>query len=151
MCYCNFTFPLYSCHFIFYRIFYFVSSFSVHNLYLILTAHKPGGAGDTPPPPNWVHKKIPSCAVELNTQNCAWFGSQISLITAMSFREAMLPEPPTRGSAPGPPLGDLRSPDPCAPPPLEHSNSRFESIRFDLLCKSIRIDSFCKKIGLSIH
>jgi len=30
-------------------------------------------------PRNWVHKKIPGCAVELNTQNCAWFGSQISL------------------------------------------------------------------------
>ena len=34
---------------------------------------------------------------------------------------------------------------------IEHSNSRFESIRFDSLCESIRIDSFCKKIGLSIH
>jgi len=56
-------------------------------------------------PRNWVHKKIPGCAVELNTQNCAWFGSQISLITAMSFREAMPPEPPTRGSAPGPRWG----------------------------------------------
>jgi len=28
---------------------------------------------------------------------------------------------------------------------LEHSNSRFESIRFDPLCESIRIDSFSKK------
>ena len=28
---------------------------------------------------------------------------------------------------------------------LEHSNSRFESIRFDSLCESISIDSFCKK------
>ena len=28
---------------------------------------------------------------------------------------------------------------------VEHSNSRFESIRFDSLCESIRIDSFCKK------
>ena len=28
---------------------------------------------------------------------------------------------------------------------LEHSNSWFESIRFDSLCESIRIDSFCKK------
>jgi len=28
---------------------------------------------------------------------------------------------------------------------LEHSNARFESIRFDSLCESIRIDSFCKK------
>jgi len=62
------------------------------------------GAGG-PPPRNWVHKKIPGCAVELNTQNCAWFGSQISLITAMNFREAMSPEPPTRGSAPGPRWG----------------------------------------------
>ena len=26
---------------------------------------------------------------------------------------------------------------------LEHSNLRFESIRFDSLCESIRIDSFC--------
>jgi len=41
------------------------------------------------PPRNWVHKKILGCAVELNTENCAWFGSQISLITAISFREAM--------------------------------------------------------------
>ena len=31
---------------------------------------------------------------------------------------------------------------------LEHSNSRFESIRFDSLCESIRL---VKKIGLSIH
>jgi len=28
---------------------------------------------------------------------------------------------------------------------VEHSNSRFESIRFYSLCESIRIDSFCKK------
>ena len=28
---------------------------------------------------------------------------------------------------------------------LEHSNSRFESIRFDSLCESILIDSFSKK------
>jgi len=34
---------------------------------------------------------------------------------------------------------------------VEHSNSRFESIRLDSLCESIWIDSFCKKIGLSIH
>ena len=31
------------------------------------------------------------------------------------------------------------------PSPLEHSNSRFESILFDSLCESIRIDSFSKK------
>jgi len=65
---------------------------------------------------NLVHKKIPGCAVELNTQNCAWFGSQISLITAMSFREAVPPEPPTRGSAPGRRWG-LPFPRPPVPPP----------------------------------
>jgi len=70
------------------------------------------GGGGTPPPRNWVLEKIPGCAVELNTQNCAWFGSQISLITAMSFREAMPPEPPT---SPWTPLGDFRSPDPLCP------------------------------------
>jgi len=64
---------------------------------------------------NWVHKKIPGCAVELNTQNCAWFGSQISVITAMSFREAMPPEPPTRGSAHGSHLGTSVPQTPCAP------------------------------------
>ena len=66
-------------------------------------------------PRNWVHKKIPGCAVELNTQNCAWFGSQISLITAMSFWEAMPPEPPTRGSAPGPRWGTSVLQTPYAP------------------------------------
>jgi len=74
-----------------------------------------GGRGARPPPRNWVHKKIPGCAVELNTQNCAWFGSQISLITAMNFREAMSPEPPTRGSAPGPRWGISVPQIPCAP------------------------------------
>ena len=48
------------------------------------------GAGGTPPPRNWVHKKIPGCAVELNTQMCAWFGSQISLIT-VSYTHLTLP------------------------------------------------------------
>jgi len=67
-------------------------------------------------PRNWVHKKIPGCAVELNTQNCAWFGSRISLITAMSFREDMPPEPPTRGSVPGPRWGTSVPQTPCAPP-----------------------------------
>ena len=56
----------------------------------------------------WVHKKIPGCAVELNTQNCAWFGSQIYLITAMSFREAMPPRTTHQGL--------FRSPDPVCPP-----------------------------------
>ena len=66
-------------------------------------------------PRNWVHKKIPGCAVELNTQNCAWFGSRISLITAMSFREDMPPEPPTRGSVPGPRWGTSVPQTPYAP------------------------------------
>jgi len=71
-------------------------------------------------PRNWVHKKIPGCAVELNTQNCAWFGSQISIITAMSFREAMPPpEPPTRVSAPGPRWGTSVPQTPCAPHHLQ--------------------------------
>ena len=34
---------------------------------------------------------------------------------------------------------------------VEHSNSRFESIRFDSLSESIRIDSYSEKIGISIH
>ena len=78
------------------------------------------GVGARPPPPrNWDHKTIPGCAVELNTQNCAWFGSQISLITAMSFREAMPPpEPPTRGSAFGP-AGGLPFSMPSVPPPAK--------------------------------
>jgi len=77
---------------------------------------QPGGG--TPPTRNWVHKKIPGCAVELNrpTQKCAWSGSQISLITAMSFREAMPPpEPPTRGSAPGPRWDSSVPQTPCTP------------------------------------
>jgi len=53
---------------------------------------QPGGRPGDTGPRNWVHKKIPDCAVELNTQNCAWFGSQISLITAMSFRETIVTE-----------------------------------------------------------
>ena len=39
---------------------------------------QPEGSGGMPPPRNWVHKKIPGSAVELNAQNCGWFGSQIS-------------------------------------------------------------------------
>ena len=46
-------------------------------------------------PPKLGSQKNPGRAVELNTQICAWFGSKISLITAMSFREAVPPEPPT--------------------------------------------------------
>ena len=73
------------------------------------------GRGHVPPEIGFtLHKKIPGCAVELNTQNCAWFGSQISLLTAMSFREAMPPEPPTRGSAPGPRWGTSVPQTPCA-------------------------------------
>ena len=33
----------------------------------------------------------------------------------------------------------------CPPCPVEHSNSRFESIRFYSLCESIPFDSFSKK------
>ena len=60
-----------------------------------------GGVGT--PPSNWVHKKILDCAAELNTQNCARFGSQICLITAMIFREAIPPN-----LCPWTPLGDFR-------------------------------------------
>ena len=60
--------------------------------------------GGTPSPRNWVHKKIPGCAVELNTQNCAWFGSEISLITAMSFWEAVPPAALSLDPAGGPPF-----------------------------------------------
>jgi len=74
-----------------------------------------GGVPPAPLPRNWVHKKIPGCAVELNTQNCAWFGSQLSLITAMSFREAMPPRTNHQGFCPWTPLGDFRSPDPLCP------------------------------------
>ena len=78
---------------------------------------QPGGGG-TPPPRNWVHKKIPGCAVELNTQNCAWFGSQNSLITAMSFRMLCPPNHPP-GALPLDPAGGLpfsRPPVPPSPP-----------------------------------
>jgi len=77
---------------------------------------QPGGGG-TPPPRNWVHKKIPGCAVELNTQNCAWFGSQIYLITAMSFREAMPPSNHQPGAPPLDPAGGPPFPRPPVPPP----------------------------------
>jgi len=78
---------------------------------------QPGG-GHAPSPRNWVHKKISGCAVELNTQNCAWFGSQISLITAMSFREAV-PLPPNHppGVLPLDPAGGLPFPRPPVPLP----------------------------------
>jgi len=70
------------------------------------TLHSHGGR-------NWVHKKIPGCAVELNTQNCAWFGIQISLVTAMSFRGAVPPPEP----APGPRWGTSVPQTPVPPPP----------------------------------
>jgi len=75
------------------------------------------GGGHAPPPRNWVHKKIPGFAVELNTQNCAWSGSQISLITAMSFRKAIPPEPPTIWALPLDPAGGPAFPRPPVPPP----------------------------------
>jgi len=73
-----------------------------------------GGGGTPPPPRNWVHKKIPGCAVELNTQNCAWFGIQISLITAMSFREA-IPRTTHQGLCLWTPLGTSVFQTPCVP------------------------------------
>jgi len=72
-------------------------------------AHWRSQGGGARAPRNWVHKKIPGCAVELNTQNCAWFGSQISLYCYE------LSEPPTRGSAPEPRWGT--SVPLCPPPP----------------------------------
>jgi len=77
------------------------------------------GAGGTPPPRNWVHKKIPGCAVELNTQMCAWFGSQISLITAMSFREAIPPPNHPPRALPLNPTGGLPFPRHPVPPHLQ--------------------------------
>ena len=65
---------------------------------------------------NWVHEKIPGCAVELNTQNSARFGSQISLITAISFREAM-PRNHPPGALPLDPAGGLPFPRLPVPPP----------------------------------
>jgi len=59
-------------------------------------------------PRYWVHKEIPGCTVELNTQNCAWFGSKISLITAISFREAMPLRTTHQGLYPWTPLGDSK-------------------------------------------
>jgi len=73
--------------------------------------------GEARPPRNWVHRKIPGCALELNTQNCAWFGSQISLITAMSFREAMPPPNHPPGALPLDPAGGPPFPRPPVPPP----------------------------------
>jgi len=66
---------------------------------------------------NWVHKKIPGCAVELNTQNCTWFGSLISLITTMSIREAMPPPNHPPGALPLDLAGGLPFPRPPVPPP----------------------------------
>ena len=81
----------------------------------VTTSGAARGAGGTAPR-NWVHKKIPGCAVELNTQNCAWFGSQISLITVMSFREAMPPPNHPPGALPLDPAGGLPFPRPPVPP-----------------------------------
>ena len=83
-----------------------------------ITVAQPRGAAGARPLPYWIHKKIPGCAVELNTQNCAWFGSQISLISAMSFREAMPPPNNPPGALPLDPAGGPPfSRPPCAPPP----------------------------------
>ena len=73
---------------------------------------QPGGRH----PRNCVHKRIPGCTVKINTQNCAWFGRQISLITAMSFREAMPLRTTHQGLCPLDPAGGLPVPQtPCAP------------------------------------
>ena len=66
------------------------------------------GGGEHAPPRNWVYKKIPGCAVELNTQDCARFGSQISYELSGGY---MPPEPPTRGSVAGPRWGTSVPPD----------------------------------------
>ena len=99
-------------------------SISGVRLGFLALAQPRGGAGGMSPR-NWVHKKIPGCVVELNTQNCAWFGSQISLITAMSFREAMPPRTTHQGLCPWTPLGDFRSPDPLCPP---HPNPGYATV-----------------------
>ena len=94
------------------------SSLSTHIHRHTSGAARGAGGDGTATPRNWVHKKIPCCTVELNTQNCTWFGSQISLITKMSFREAICPLPRIthQGLCPWTPQGDFRSPDPLCPP-----------------------------------
>ena len=59
---------------------YLLATARVHAIVLICrSVAQPGWeAGGHAPPRNCFHKKIPGCAVELNTQNCAWFDSQIS-------------------------------------------------------------------------
>jgi len=74
------------------------------------------GGGGTPPPPKLGSQENPGCAVEINTQNCAWFGSQMSLITAMSFREAVPPPNHPPGALPLDPAGGLPFPRPPVPP-----------------------------------
>ena len=77
-----------------------------------------GPVGTPPALRNWVHEKMPGCAVELNrpTQNSTWFGSQISLITAISFRAAM-PRNHPPGALPLDPAGGLPFSRPPLPPP----------------------------------
>jgi len=107
-----------------------------------------------PPPRNWVHKKIPGCAVELNTQNYAWFGSQISLITAMSFREAMPPRTTHQGLCPWTPLGDFRFPDPLCPhlqilaTPLHEFTITFVSFVMLTLLLAVEASSATRERGL---
>jgi len=95
---------------------YSSASFRILAKRFIPVAQPGGGAGGTPPR-IWVHKKIPGCAVGLNTQNCAWFGTQISLITAMSFREAMRPPNHQPRALPLDPAGGPPFPRPPMPPP----------------------------------
>jgi len=53
-------------------------------------------------------------ALHLNTQNCAWFGSQISVICC-ELSEGFAPRNPHRGSAPGPRRGTSVPQTLCAP------------------------------------
>jgi len=57
---------------------------SIFLVFFLFQWRSQGERGHAPPEIGFTrksHKKIPGCAVELNTQNCAWFASQISLIT----------------------------------------------------------------------
>ena len=74
-------------------------------------AAKGRGVG-MPPPRNWVHKKILGCAAELNTQNCARFGSQISVAFG-GLRPQNIPP----GALSLDPLGDFHPPDSLCPLP----------------------------------
>jgi len=101
-----------------------------------------GAAGGGGTPRNCVHKRIPGCTVKINTQNCAWFGRQISLITAMSFREAMPLRTTHQGLCPLDPAGGLPVPQtPCARRPnpgyATDGNEFFVGCSHTILCNAI--------------